>query len=1029
MAIIKNPLTLIKGGTGTLIEKSITENGTYNAQDDNADGYSEVTVNVAGGGSEINPPFADTRCIKVPLTGLYRGERISHYLVCGPYNSGAGGYTIGNTFCVYDITSKQIIHRNPTSYGGYAVYLINKITDTKYMVQIGQFGYRAVPALWILETATDTWTFLEGSDVPSTLDWAIRYSHVNFAGEDFCCFKGDTDTSRNTLIKPDNTFLRFHDTGYANNYVETRDSEYVYRTYNGNGNASTYYNAGNYTVVRSAIATPNKYYDVKQYNMGTSSASKRFAYQCGRIVLFTGIFNTSRSWSLVDMGKEVPSPINIYPSINDVYANQYVYDAVHNVAYFFRNNNFVFMVNIAGYLNGETSSQYCKYITQQQLSYNNCKVINGRVFVTANSNNTQYAASGLYEVDFTNGLTLRVETPAVSFGIHGTPNPNDLLIIPSSSQTNQSNFAMHIYHLNTDTSTNLVPNADINGIYLSINTSANPNNAFTENAITNVYHTPQVQSGTIIYNSLLDRYYVLKGSQWSATSSYYKVVKNKYIYGRCYSVEGIGISNYWNPVLVTSDGFYYIDVNIPTNSSIVQPFGCYSYNDKDYFCFAKTDSTNNYHTVMLCYDTVNKTFVVHSDLSTSYTVIGINFGQDAYPPVVCYNKVFFTYQQMKNNGQTLTTVQLTTTSFSLIFDQTNETWTADNTNNNRFITVADVTVGNKIVCRSNTGNSNLKVYDVENDIETTISEVPANTGSWKLMPNGKIIIKTTTNLYKYDVATGTSETLATGTNNSNSNNYGYVYACQNACIVATIIAGAYNSNNDTYKTISSNTNYYSSNYSKSMQLLNHDVVLFRCFRSSSNVTSYNGWCKLSNIENISILQNSYTLQFYYTDDYLYSYYESVASGSVYYTTMYVYKYDLETLESIASYQRNINFTQSSSYLPNIKTQDVENGTTFAWNNYIYLYFDFNTETFYVGYQPTYLIGTDLSTYGLHATIPKLRKSYVFLFDANHIIPAAVYRLGNYDKIFSNLAAPVCMLDNATYFIGKWEYSQEELEGE
>jgi hypothetical protein len=32
--------------------KEITENGTYNASDDNADGYSSVTVNVAGGGGE-----------------------------------------------------------------------------------------------------------------------------------------------------------------------------------------------------------------------------------------------------------------------------------------------------------------------------------------------------------------------------------------------------------------------------------------------------------------------------------------------------------------------------------------------------------------------------------------------------------------------------------------------------------------------------------------------------------------------------------------------------------------------------------------------------------------------------------------------------------------------------------------------------------------------------------------------------------------------------------------------------------------
>lgn len=36
---------------GDLITKTITENGTYSASDDSADGYSSVTVNVSGGGS------------------------------------------------------------------------------------------------------------------------------------------------------------------------------------------------------------------------------------------------------------------------------------------------------------------------------------------------------------------------------------------------------------------------------------------------------------------------------------------------------------------------------------------------------------------------------------------------------------------------------------------------------------------------------------------------------------------------------------------------------------------------------------------------------------------------------------------------------------------------------------------------------------------------------------------------------------------------------------------------------------------
>ena len=52
------------GGGSTLITKTITANGTYNASSDNADGYSSVTVNVSGGGGathhEIHLEFTDS---------------------------------------------------------------------------------------------------------------------------------------------------------------------------------------------------------------------------------------------------------------------------------------------------------------------------------------------------------------------------------------------------------------------------------------------------------------------------------------------------------------------------------------------------------------------------------------------------------------------------------------------------------------------------------------------------------------------------------------------------------------------------------------------------------------------------------------------------------------------------------------------------------------------------------------------------------------------------------------------------------
>lgn len=45
----------------TLTTKSITANGTYNASQDNADGYSSVTVDVQGGGSAVVQPLSVTQ--------------------------------------------------------------------------------------------------------------------------------------------------------------------------------------------------------------------------------------------------------------------------------------------------------------------------------------------------------------------------------------------------------------------------------------------------------------------------------------------------------------------------------------------------------------------------------------------------------------------------------------------------------------------------------------------------------------------------------------------------------------------------------------------------------------------------------------------------------------------------------------------------------------------------------------------------------------------------------------------------------
>ena len=73
------------GTTPTLITKNITQNGTYNASSDNADGYSSVTVNVSGGGGSD------------PIGILFQGE----------VNSTTGEYTMP-----YDLTWTGDIYFN-----------------------------------------------------------------------------------------------------------------------------------------------------------------------------------------------------------------------------------------------------------------------------------------------------------------------------------------------------------------------------------------------------------------------------------------------------------------------------------------------------------------------------------------------------------------------------------------------------------------------------------------------------------------------------------------------------------------------------------------------------------------------------------------------------------------------------------------------------------------------------------------------------------------------------------------------------
>lgn len=84
--------------TPTLITKSITDNGTYNAADDNADGYSQVNVNVSGGGS-FTPTFTETLI----------ADNTAH----------ASSFTLSDSYSNYDLV--KIVWYESASSSGYVV--------------------------------------------------------------------------------------------------------------------------------------------------------------------------------------------------------------------------------------------------------------------------------------------------------------------------------------------------------------------------------------------------------------------------------------------------------------------------------------------------------------------------------------------------------------------------------------------------------------------------------------------------------------------------------------------------------------------------------------------------------------------------------------------------------------------------------------------------------------------------------------------------------------------------------------------
>lgn len=123
-------------GLPTLITKSITQNGTYNASSDNATGYSSVSVNVQGSGNfEVKTTSVTSQTsISFPVSGEPRAFTLVPAGSIGVNNSYIASILYdGSSLYVYMITSGS-----PMVYTGAEVRF--SYSQSTLTISTGQFG-------------------------------------------------------------------------------------------------------------------------------------------------------------------------------------------------------------------------------------------------------------------------------------------------------------------------------------------------------------------------------------------------------------------------------------------------------------------------------------------------------------------------------------------------------------------------------------------------------------------------------------------------------------------------------------------------------------------------------------------------------------------------------------------------------------------------------------------------------------------------------------------------------------------------
>lgn len=235
------------GGSATLITKSITQNGTYNASSDNADGYSKVTVNVSGGevveAKSNNVNFYD-----------YDGTRVYSYTKA-------------------EFLELQSMPENPTHTGLISQGWNWSLQDAKEYVN--DYGKLDIGQMYVTDDGkTRIYVTLEEGRLEPYLSFAINGTAIIDWGDN----STDTITGTSTTTR----INTLHEYTTAGDYVITIESEKpIYFIGEGTGTTILWRNA------TSSGAFPNDVYRqaIKKIELGsnvTSTSIGNYAFSKAR---------------------------------------------------------------------------------------------------------------------------------------------------------------------------------------------------------------------------------------------------------------------------------------------------------------------------------------------------------------------------------------------------------------------------------------------------------------------------------------------------------------------------------------------------------------------------------------------------------------------------------------------------------------------------------------------------------------------------------------------------------------------------